>query len=208
MISTRAGTIEDLVLARLGRSPTMFRPRMEKSACQAREPLFSPPPRYPRHASRLRPACTPTTTTTTRPRQSKSDDATRTANQFQPACAKHHRLAPGAPLSLSLTAGEGEGRSRTCHIFCLFPAVLHATHAHAHTYTRTHTFTPLTSSFSHLFALGPGLGGLVLSGGPDGVVPSLDFNARSTRGMLLFVFLHGSNVSLSSGCAPMTARLP
>jgi hypothetical protein len=46
----------------------------------------------------------------------------RTANQFQRACAKLDRLAPGARLSLSLTAGEGEGRSRTCHIFrCPYP---------------------------------------------------------------------------------------
>jgi hypothetical protein len=99
---------------------------------------------------------------------SKSDDASRTANQFQPACAKHDRLAPVAPLSLSLTAGEGEGRSRTCHNFCLFPACLARTHARTHT---ADTFTPpLTSSFSHLFALGQVPGGLVLSGGPVSLV--------------------------------------
>jgi hypothetical protein len=107
---------------------------------------------------------------------SKSDDAFRRANQFQPAYAKHDRLAPVAPLSLSLTAGEGEGRSKARHISCLFPAVLHARHARTHT-ADTHTFTPLASSFSHLFALGtgPGSGGLVLSGGPASLVAKPGF---------------------------------
>jgi hypothetical protein len=108
---------------------------VEQSACYAHESLSlihyhtlsAPSTIYGRHAHHHH-----------KTKASKSDDATRTANQFQRACAKHHRLAPVAPLSLSLTAGEGEGRSRTCHIFCLFPAVLH-TRTQMHAYTHTHS---------------------------------------------------------------------
>jgi hypothetical protein len=210
MISIRAGSIEDLVLlldlsiTNSISSPPWRRARVRPTSlslsCSSTTTLSAPCPPFTAGMH----------TTTTRSRRSKSDDATRTANQFQRACAKHHRLAPVAPLSLSLTTGEGEGRSRTCHIFCLFPAVLHATHAHAHTHTHGHTHFPPTHIIFSLFVrFGTGLGW-----------PSL---VRRTRrrgcksGFKWAFYTWHAVVRLRTRkqcqlclvwCAPMTVRLP
>jgi hypothetical protein len=133
-----------------------------RSARCAHEPLLPlPPPRYPRHAFQTRPACSHHNNINNT-EASKSDDAFGTANQFQPAYAKRDRLAPVAPLSLSLTAGEGEGRSKARHISCCSPlSCTHAMHGHTpqtHTHpTHSHHLFPICSLWEQARVGWPGL---------------------------------------------------